>query len=378
MIVLKSFLRMLKRNILMVLSYLLIFLIISVISMPKKAELPKEGSEIAEPVYFCLQDHDKSPASEALASYLEKSFIRRELPEGEAEAEDAILIGTVSAVITIHEHFTENIRDGREALVYELDPREPWGQWLKQKIEVFLRLAYTLTDENGVLDLDTLNKVLDQQADFAYPEHKQAEGGKAYWFEKYYLFLSYILPMLIMQLFAQILIPFKEGKVRNRSLISGYSNIRYQGELILGQLLTAAVILLLFVLGSLALGRPSSLLEVPRLPLYIANAGVFTLVSLALSYLMITLLPNRSAVIAAATVLPLGLSFISGVIVPQEFLSSLPLTLSKAFPFYYYVRVTEGKPEAGFDLGIQLFFAGVYILLALVISRTKKKESVNF
>ncbi len=380
MIVLKTYLRLLKRHLHIIIIYFLIFFLISVILTPRGNEAPQNVQGEAIDVYFHVNDYDKSPASEALISFLERYFIRRDIPNGEEEeaVEDAIMIGSISAAITIREDFGRNIANGHEALLYALDPRDPGAQWLKAKCEVFLRLAYALTDSDGQLDIPALEDVLKTQASFEFPEAKPASSALALWFKNYYLYLSFILLSVIMQIFAQLLLPFKAGNVKNRSLVSAYSHLRCQAELIAGLILTAVLVLVLFVSASFLLVGTQKLGNVPLLPQYLLNALIFTFVCLAMSYLLIAIVPNRSAAYAGATVIPLGLSFISGVMVPQDYLSKLPLTISKAFPIYYYVRVIEDRPNLSFNLGIQLAFALLYILLALVISSARKKETVAF
>lgn len=380
MIVLKTFLRLLKRNLHVVLSYFAIFLIISILLVPKKPDntASAKNSPVDVPIYFSISDLDRSPASESFIHFLEESFQRRDIKGGQDAIDDAIMIGSISAAITIHDNFTARIARGEEAVTYQIDPRSEGAHWLRSKIGVYLRMAYALVDDSGRLDLDSMQKILREQTDFVFPEKAPVWGGIPLWFEKYYLFLSFILLSIIMRLLTQLLMPFKVGKVKNRSLISGYSTLRYQGEQIVGLILTVLLIFGLFLAGSIVFGGLPTAERVPLFPQYVLNAIVFSLVSLSMSYLLIVLVPNADAANAMSSVLPLGLSFVSGVMVPQEMLGTVPLTIAKAFPFYYYVRVVENHADVLINLLIQLCFAAVYLLLALVISRAGKKESVNF
>ena len=92
---------------------------------------------------------------------------------------------------------------------------------------------------------------------------------------------------------------------------------------------------------------------------------------------------SRGAQAAIVNVLSLGLSFISGVFVPQAMLGEPVLRIARFLPTYWYVRcnhliekadLTTGF-SAGFmskELGVQLAFtAGLFALAAIIIRRKR-------
>lgn len=94
-------------------------------------------------------------------------------------------------------------------------------------------------------------------------------------------------------------------------------------------------------------------------------------------YLIINISTNKYAITAIANVLSLGLSFISGVFVPQDYLSDKVLNIAKFSPVYYFVRINNQDiisfADMGFDLAIQLLFALAFLLLGLYLSKIKQK-----
>ena len=82
-----------------------------------------------------------------------------------------------------------------------------------------------------------------------------------------------------------------------------------------------------------------------------------------------------------ANIIGLGLSFISGVFVPQELLSESVLSVAKCFPTYWYVDIVNKIQETSGNLVlhdismgllIQLLYAVALFALSLVTTKYKK------
>jgi ABC-2 type transport system permease protein len=113
------------------------------------------------------------------------------------------------------------------------------------------------------------------------------------------------------------------------------------------------------------------------------NALVFTIAALSISYLVGLLLKSRDAQRAIANVLALGFSFISGVFVPQEFLSDKALTIASFTPTYWYVKANNvigtlssfsfnNLSDVFIYMLIELGFAMAIFSVALVVSKQKR------
>ena len=78
-----------------------------------------------------------------------------------------------------------------------------------------------------------------------------------------------------------------------------------------------------------------------------------------------------------STVLSLGTSFISGVMVPQEVLGENVLKIAKFFPTYYFVKINEMTVNSFLDMkyeiSMQLLFAIVFLLMGLYFNKVKQK-----
>ncbi len=147
-------------------------------------------------------------------------------------------------------------------------------------------------------------------------------------------------------------------------------------ELYLGQLTIAAIITSIFILGSIVL-KGKYIGEVDFIK-YVINIIVFFLLPYCvLLFFINNFTKNKFVISGLATVLSLATSFISGVMVPQEFLGEKTLLLAKFFPTYYFVKVNgttvNSFSDISFNIFMQLSFAVAFILMGLYFSKAKQK-----
>ena len=168
---------------------------------------------------------------------------------------------------------------------------------------------------------------------------------------------------------------FKDEYIQSRTKISSKKFLQFNKEMYLGQLVIASMITLIFILGSIAL-KGKYIGEV-NFGKYVLNIVVFSFSALCLTFLINNVTRNKFVINALSTVLSLGTSFISGVMVPQQYLSEKVLTIAKFFPTYYFVRINEmtvnSFSDMRFGISMQLLFAVVFLLMGLYFSKTAQK-----
>ena len=114
--------------------------------------------------------------------------------------------------------------------------------------------------------------------------------------------------------------------------------------------------------------------------IYIINSLVLTICATAIAFLIGNLVSNKGAINGIA----LGSSFLCGAFVPMEWLPDSVLKMAHAFPTYYYISTNEALKtleEINFErlkpiitnMAIILGFAVVFIILANIVSRRKRK-----
>jgi ABC-2 type transport system permease protein len=116
------------------------------------------------------------------------------------------------------------------------------------------------------------------------------------------------------------------------------------------------------------------------------NLFIFSLVSLAISFLIGSLIKTKSSIPAIANTIGLGFSFLCGAFVPQNLLGDGVLTVAKFIPTYWYIRANNLigtlNTLSGEQLGpilicyiIQVGFFVAIIAISLVINKQRRVES---
>ena len=113
------------------------------------------------------------------------------------------------------------------------------------------------------------------------------------------------------------------------------------------------------------------------------NSFVLALCTASISFLVGIVIKDKRTTSFISNILSLGLCFISGVFVPQSFLGSEVIKIACFNPVYWFVKANEGINTATNitlsssvvrAIGIQVVFAAVITMIALVISKKKKLD----
>jgi len=119
--------------------------------------------------------------------------------------------------------------------------------------------------------------------------------------------------------------------------------------------------------------------------LLVINTLIFAIAALSMAYFFSLLISREQVLSGFNNVFSLGTSFITGAFVPQALLGSGMLTLAHIFPNYYFVYnvdlITSSTNLSNVILnkvylyyGIQLLFAGVFIIASILVSKKQTKS----
>ena len=207
------------------------------------------------------------------------------------------------------------------------------------------------------------------------------DGGKVRnyganeWFRSYFNFTGYVIIATYIAVMGLVMSDFTDLNIENRRKISSKKFLQYNREMYLGQLTLASIITLIFILGSIVL-KGKYIREV-NFGMYVINTIVFSFSILCLTFLVNNITRNKYVINSISTVLSLGTSFISGVMVPQQFLSKKVLTIAKFFPTYYFVRINDMQASSFLDIRYEIFmeilFAIAFLFMGLYFSKTAQK-----
>ncbi|MGO1369419.1 MAG: ABC transporter permease [Senegalia sp. (in: firmicutes)] len=374
MIVYKYFLKTAYRYKLIILSYALIFFILSMINgaSTENKDISFEESNLD----IAVVDNSNSDLSNGLIDYLDKNNTIIMMEEDIAEIKEKIFLQVIEGAIIIPENFDKNVLEKNESLEVIKDDRLMTSVQIENEINKYLIFANASASEDG-FNLDQVSDSLNQdiEVELIKADNPSLNTSANSWFKFYFNFTGYIIIAIYVAVLGLIMTEFKDENIEKRTKISSKKFMNFNSEIYLGQITVGAIITLIFILGSLVL-KGKHIGEVDFIK-YLVNTVIFSFSILCFTFLINNLTRNRFLINGLSTVASLGTAFISGVMVPQAFLSDKVLTIAKFFPTYYFVRVNETKWTSFLDIKYELFmqilFGIVFLLLGLYFSKIKQK-----
>lgn len=374
MTVYKYFTKIALKNRGIILSYIFIFFLISLINGSNIAE--REASFVSTELNIGIVDNSNSKLSESLRDYLEKNHNLIEMVDDDEVIREQMFLEVVNAVIIIPEDFDQKVINQEEAIELYRDDRKAESIQIENQVNKFLTFV-NATYEGGEFNLADVKLALDEEArvEMVGTEEKVDNYGVAAWFKIYYNFASYIIIAIYIAVIGVIMSDFTNKNIEDRMKIASKKFLKFNIEIYLGQLTVAALITLVFILGSVGI-KWRDIGEV-NFSKYLINIIVFSFSILCLTFLINNITRNKFVINGLSTALALGVSFISGVMVPQQFLGEKVLSIAKFFPTYYYVRINDMNINSLFDiryeLSMQLLFALAFLLMGLYFSKVRQR-----
>lgn len=383
--VFKAFFITLKKQIVSISIYFIIFLVLTVL-------LTGNGDKQAEAVYkdtkvkIAVIDKDNTVLSKGLYDFLNTTQTIVDIKEDKESISDELFYRNVEYVLLINEGFEKNILEGNyENIVENVKvPQSMSGTLLDNKINQYLSVLSTYM-VSGYTKAEAVTNALDAanvKAEVTLHQTNQTSESRT----RIYYFYNYIPYVLICMLtigLGEILIIFRKKDLNARIKCSAMSNIRRNGELILSSIVFSlacwgAYLLLSFMLyGGGMLGMKGFL--------FILNSFVFLLIAISLTYLISFLVNTPGTLNMASNIIGLGLSFLGGIFVSLQYMSEGVLRFSRLLPTYWYVVTNDAidsfnSTQAQYHgifrtMGIQLIFALCFFIIAIGLSKSKKFSS---
>lgn len=379
--VFKLCMRIIKHNLPALGIYLIIFLGISAIfatNMSKEEDPAFSQSKIP----MTIISEEDSPLIQGLTEHLSHVAEFVDIDDETEAIQDALYFREVIYILRIPSGFTQNFMQGNfqtmEKTVIE-DATNVY--YIDLAIEQYLNTARLYV---GVEDIDEsllVNKVLeDLSEEIEVKVTTQISNQSTRNFTiQYFNYLAYGLFSILILGVAFTMFILHDTDIKNRNASSPIPIGRIVREHILANIVFAFVVYAFFLLALFVLGvREFSVMML----LFMLNAFVFTLCALGISFVIGSLVKSKAAIHAVANVIALGLSFLSGVFVPQFLLSDSLLKVASFSPVFWYVRANETIGQMSNitadqlviplqSMGIQLVFAMTFLSIALVIGKRK-------
>lgn len=357
-----------------ILGYTIIFLVLSILNGANTQA--KERSFMETRLNIGIVDKSNSDLSKGLIKYLGKGNNMVETEDDKELIKEQVFLQVVDAIIVIPEDFQTQVVNKQKSLEIFRDEQRMGSIQIENEINKFLIFSNASYRE-GKFNLekveDALNKEVEVQV-IKLDKHPTNKGANT-WFKYYFNFTSYIIIAVYIAVIGLIMTEFNSNNIQDRMKISPKKFLRFNVELYLGQLTIGALITGIFILGSIIL-KGKHIPEVDFLK-YVVNICVFSFAILCFTFLINHLTTSRFVINGISTVVSLGTAFISGVLVPQEFLGERVLGIAKFFPTYYFVTINEKNInsllDVRYEILVQLLFAIAFLIMGLYFSKIQQK-----
>lgn len=373
MTVFKYFIKSALRQKWIIIGYTALFLVLSIINGANTDS--KEITFMETSLNIGVVDESNSELSIGLTEFLAKNNTISKMNNDLDYVSDQIFLEVVDAVIIIPEDFQTKVEAKQRSIEIIGDDRKMEPLQIGNTINKFLAFANS-TYLDGKFDLIEINSALNKEVEVELlmsANTSQSTGATA-WFKYYYNFTSYVIIAVYVAIIGLIMADFNDEKIKDRTKISSKKISRFNTEIYLGQVVIGLLITTIFILGSIAL-KGKYIGEVDFLK-HVINLYIFSFSILCFTFLINNLTTSRFVINGISTVASLGTSFISGVLVPQEFLSEKVLVIAKFFPTYYFVRINDTRinsfGEIRYELLMQVLFGVVFLTMGLYFSKVRK------
>jgi len=386
--VFKTYFKILKKQIVSIIIYGVIFLWLTIMIT---ANIKVENTQFtASKVNVMVINEDgDNEFLKGFLGYLGKYANFIEPMKDEEARKDALFFRKVVYILTIPAGFTDQfVADGKITLVKEAVPSSAEAISVDNAINNYLNNARVYLKNVPGSSFEDLNTDVAKNLSAETPVTVEVKTKDAVTFSNgfnmnFFNYLGYILLSCFITGVSVVMFSFHSLDIRRRHAAAPITNRKLNAQLILANLIFVFGFLLLFVVAGYVLNRDRMLNSNTWLTWM--NAATFTVTCLSISYLVGISVKSRRAVQAISTALSLSLAFISGIFVPQEYLGASVLKAASFTPTFWYVKANNAiyalsslqwsdvSKIIGY-MAIQLGFAAAIISIALVISKRKTQQ----
>ncbi len=385
MIVFKTYFRIIKKQFVQLSIYLIVFMALAIlftfIGSDKSVDTFTQSKA---KVAFINQGQD-TVLIQGLKDYLSEHSIFVELGDNTVELQDALFFREVEYIVRIPADFTKDFMSGK---VVEIDKTTVSGSisgiYTDLLVNKYLNTArlyaknYKGITQNELVEQVDKDLAIETEVEMKVFKGKAADSTAT---RSFYNFMPYVLINIIILGVSSIMMVFNDVKLKRRNLCSPVSNTSVNIQILLGNIVFSVSCWAFLVIISFILYR-QDMFEMNAL-FFCINSLVLTLTILSMSFLIGILIKSKNAQAGVSNILSLGMCFLSGVFVPQEFLGENVLYIAKFLPTYWYIKANKAVSDLSnfnFDnigpiisyMLIELGFAAAIISITLVLSKRKQ------
>lgn len=368
----RAFFKIIKKNITEISIYIGVFLFFAVVLSSNGGNAQNTNfTETKCKMVFINNDKDTALVN-GLKGYLNDNAKLVDIEDDTKKLQDALFYRDIEYVVRVPAGFTEGVLAGKDIQLEKTTvPDSTTGIYIDTIINKYLNTAkiYIKNLENisenqlvGYIEKDLANEINVNVNTF----NSQAAKGENHVF--YFNYMAYsIFAILILGVCAVMLV-FNNTNIKRRNYCSPLKMRCINTQLVLANISFALLTWFIMIVTSLIM-YSKYMFSLSGF-LLLLNSLIFTLAVLSVSFLIANIVKSRGAMSAAANVVALGSSFISGVFVPQQFLGEKVLNIAAFTPTYWYVKANNSISDIGnFNMeNLMPIFNCMFIVIAFAVA----------
>lgn len=384
----KMFLKILKSKVVIIIVYVGIFTIMMTANM----NADKNNGGISYSAYnfdIAVIDYDNSSFSKAITSYIEKNMSLVDIIHTEEGMEDALFERIVEYILIIPEHYQEDLLAGKQPVMESKKVPDAYGaKFAETVIGQYVDTFRVYQKQYGSFDDDTIEEALDLTNKSVEKGTNVTVKNQSISSEKEHMassfnFAAYTILACVIWVVGEILAIYFEKNISKRMNVSPISPVKQNIALVAYSSVSMLIIWGISMIVNIVMMK-ESLWSISGLLMTI-NMFLISLIALACGFAVAAIFRSKNARNAAANVVALAFSFISGIFVPLSMLSNEVKSVAAFTPTYWYARANDRIAEINrFSLsqckdifesfGIELLFFVMVISIGLVSKRQGQKD----
>ncbi len=376
--VFKAYMKIAKKNVWMILMYLGIFIAVTVMFQTFTEE--QEADYAAQSVSVGVIDEDGQEAAKSLISYIERTNEVHLLEDNMEALQEDLFYRNVEYIVRIPQNFMDRCILGDEKLKVTTVPGTYSGSYVEQQISNFMNSArsygaagFTEREISSAMERRTAPEVNLTEV------NGNAVRDLSYTF--YYRYLPYLFLCVLCYVMGYLLMGSSRGSLPDRMKASAVPARRQSAEGLLASCVIAFLLWAVCILISLIF-YSRDFLESGKAAWYLLNTFVLLMSSLALAYLVGSLVKSSDALSGIVNTLSLVMCFTCGVFVDMDLLSSTLRKAAQFLPVYWYETANEilsdyaviaGSVRSQLlgAIGIQMVFAAAFVCITFAVAKKR-------
>lgn len=389
MLVFKTYFKILKKHIVSVIIYAVLFLSIA-IAFTSNTDVGNEKYQAKKVATMVVNEDGQSALLDGFLKYLGDYAIFVEPEDNEESRKDALFYEKTKYILTIPKGFSDTFaKDGSVKINKQTVPNSMEAMSIDTAIDNYFNMAKAYLKNVPGIDYDKMNTyIVENSKNETKVKFSVAVKDNVTYSNEFnsffFNFVGYIIIAVYITSVSMIMLSFNGIDIRRRQTASPITSRRFNIQLIISNLVFVLGYLVLFMIAGYVLNK-SRMINANTILIWI-NAVVFSLTVLSFSYLVGITVQSRKAIGMIATGISLSLAFISGIFVPQQYLGSSVLKVASFTPTYWYVKANDTlakvtsfhSSEISSTIGymaIETGFTIAIISIALVVSKRKRQQA---